>query len=186
MTPHHFLSKPSRFLFHTTKSGGGFTIIEVIAYVAVLGIIGTSILTVFLWGIKTYTKSQAMQETTWNAKRAMDTIVQEIREAERIYSPTTSGPQLSLETSKYTPSGHATSFIDFFLCEEKLCFKTESQPAVVITSNNVRVTQLLFQAVSTDPARPSAQVTLRAEYKNPNNRLELISSLELSSVASVR
>lgn len=164
----------------------GFTIIEVIVYIAVLGVIGTSILAVFVWGIKAYTKSQAMQETTWNAKRAMDAMVQEIREAENIYSPTTVGSQLSLEISKYASSGHATSFVDFFLCEEKLCFKRESHPAVVLTSNNVRVTQLLFQEVRTDPARPSMQVTLRVAYKNPNNRPELSSFVELSSVASVR
>mgnify|MGYP001614717772 FL=1 len=164
----------------------GFTIVEVIVYIAVLGIIGTSFLTVFLWGIKTYTKSQVIQETTWNAKRAIDTILQELREAENIYSPTTSGSQLSLETTKYTTPGHLTSFVDFFLCEEKLCFKRELQPAVVLTSNNVRVTQLLFQEVRTGLTRPSAQVTLRVEYKNPNNRPELSSLVELSSAASVR
>lgn len=164
----------------------GFTIIEVIAYVAVLGIIGTSLSSVFLWGVKTYTKSQVMQETTWNAKRALDVMVQEVREAEAVYSPTTSGPQLSLETSRYAASGHATSFIDFFLCEEKLCLKKESQDPVVLTSNNVRITQLNFQEVKTSPAVSSVQIALTVEYKNPNNRSELISSVELSSVASIR
>ena len=164
----------------------GFTIIEVIAYIAVLGIIGTSFSSVFLWGIKTYTKSQVMQETTWNAQRAMDIMEQEIRAAEDVYSPTTSVSQLSLETTRYTAPDHSTSFIDFFLCEEKLCFKKESQDPVVLTSNNVRVTQLSFQEVRTDPAIPSVRITLRVEYKNPNSRPELSSSLELSSVASVR
>ena len=164
----------------------GFTIVEVIAYVAVLGIIGTSFSAVFLWGVKTYTKSQVIQETTWNARRAMDAIVQEVREAESIYSSTTLASQLSLETSKYTPSGHATSFLDFFLCEEKLCVKRESQDPVVLTSDNVRVTLLSFQEVRSSLATPSLRVTLRVEYKNPNNRPELISSLELSSVASLR
>ncbi len=164
----------------------GFTIIEVIAYVAVLGIIGTSFSAVFLWGVKTYTKSQVMQETTWNAKRAMDAIVQEVRGAEDIYSPTTSGTQLSLETTNYTTPGHPTSFIDFFLCEEKLCFKRELQSAVVLTSNNVRVTQLSFQEVKTGSAISSVQVVLQAAYKNPNNRPELGSLVELNSVASMR
>lgn len=164
----------------------GFTIIEVIAYVAVLGIIGTSFSAIFLWGIKTHTKSQVMQETTWNAKRAMDAMVQEVREAEDIYSPTTSGSQLSLETTKYTTPGHLTSFVDFFLCEEKLCFKRESQDPAVLTSNNVRVIQLSFQEVRTVAAISSMQITLQVEYKNPNNRPELSSFVELSSVASVR
>jgi type II secretory pathway pseudopilin PulG len=167
-------------------SKNGFTIVEVVAYVAVLGIVGTSFSAVFLWGIKTHTKSQVMQETTWNAKRAMDVIVQEIREAESIYSPTTAAPQLSLETTKYTAPGHLTSFIDFFLCEEKLCFKRESGDPAVLTSDNVRVTLLSFQEVQSSLASQSLRVTLRVEYKNPNNRPELISSLELSSVASVR
>lgn len=164
----------------------GFTLIEVIAYVAVLGIIGTSFSAVFLWSIKTYTKSQVMQETTWNAQRAMDIMVQEIREAEDVYSSTTGVSQLSLETTRYAAPGHPTSFIDFFLCEEKLCFKRESQDAVVLTSNNVRVMELSFQKVRTGAAISSVQVIVRVEYKNPNNRPELISSLELRSVASVR
>jgi type II secretory pathway pseudopilin PulG len=164
----------------------GFTIVEVMAYVAVLGIIGTSFSAVFVWGVKTYTKSQVMQETTWNAKRAMDVVAQEVREAEDVYNPTTLGAQLSLETTKYTIPGHLTSFIDFFLCEEKLCFKRESQPAVVLTSNNVRVAQLSFQEVKTGSAVSSVQITLQVEYKNPNNRPELSSLVELSSVASVR
>lgn len=164
----------------------GFTLIEVVAYVAVLGIIGTSILAVFLWSIKTYTKSQVMQETAWNAKRAMDVMVQEIREAESIYSPTTSGSQLSLETTKYTAPGHLTSFIDFSLCEEKLCLKRESQDPAVLTSSNVRVTGLSFQEVRTIASRPSVQVTMSVEYKNPNNRPELSSFVELRSVASMR
>lgn len=164
----------------------GFTIIEIIAYVAVLGIIGTSFSAVFLRSIKTHTKSQAMQETTWNAKRAMDVIVQEIREAESIYSPTTVAPQLSLETSKYASPGHAASFIDFFICEEKVCFKKESQDPVTLTSDVVNVTLLSFQEVKTSLSVSSVRVTLRVEYDNPNNRPELISSLELSSVASLR
>lgn len=171
---------------HSISLRAGFTLIEVIAYVAVLGIIGTSFSAVFLWGVKTYTKSQVMQETAWNAQRAMDIMVQEIREAEDVYSPTTSVSQLSLETTRYTAPGHLTSFIDFFLCAEKLCVKRESGDSVALTSSNVRVTQLSFREVRTSAAISSVQVTLQVEYKNPNNRPELISSLELSSAASVR
>src|SRR3990167_7852525 len=86
-------------LFHQLETmKKGFTVIEVMAYVAVLGIIGTSFSAVLLWSIKTYTKSQVMQETAWNAQRAMDIVVQEIREARRVYTPTTSSSQLSLLT----------------------------------------------------------------------------------------
>jgi type II secretory pathway pseudopilin PulG len=164
----------------------GFTIIEVIVYVAVLGIIGTSFSAVLLWSIKTYTKSQVMQETTWNAQRAMDVMVQEIREARRVYTPTTSSSQLSLVTPKYTSQGHAESFIDFFLCGEKLCLKKESQDPVVLTSDNVAVTSLSFMRVQTGPEAESLRMTLQVEYNNPNNRPELISQIELSSAASIR
>ncbi len=186
MTPHHFLSKLSRFLFNPMKSGGGFTIIEVIAYVAVLAIVGASFSAVLLWSIKTYTKSQVMQETVWNAQRAMDIVVQEIREAQGVYVPTTSASQLSLATSKYTSAGHTRSFIDFFLCQERLCLKKESQDPVALMSDNVRVTSLSFVQVQTSPGVESVRITLQVEYKNPNNRPELISQVELSSAASIR
>lgn len=164
----------------------GFSVIEVVVYVAVLGIIGVSFSAVLLWSMKTHTKSQVLQETVWNAQRAMDIIVQEIREAKRVYNPTTLPSQLSLVTSKYAPAGHADSFIDFFVCEEKLCLKKESQDPVVLTSGNVSVTSLSFLQVQTSPAAESVRITLRIEYNNPNNRPELISSAELSSAASIR
>ncbi|MDO8474156.1 MAG: type II secretion system protein [bacterium] len=164
----------------------GFTVIEIIAYVAVLGIIGTSFSAVLLWSMKTYTKSQIMQETAWNAQRAMDIMVQEIRESKRVYTPTALTSQLSLATAKYAPTGHMESFIDFFVCQEKLCLKKESQDPVALTLDNVRVTSLSFLRVQSSPATESVRITLQVEYKNPNNRPELISSVELSSAASVR
>ncbi|OHA67018.1 MAG: hypothetical protein A3C82_00970 [Candidatus Wildermuthbacteria bacterium RIFCSPHIGHO2_02_FULL_47_12] len=164
----------------------GFTIIEVVAYVAVLGILGTSFSATLLWSMKTYTKSRVMHQTLWDAQRAMDTMVQEIREARRVYIPTTSASQLSLATSKYAPAGHAESFIDFFLCEEKLCMKKESQDPAAITSDSVRVASLSFTRVQQAPGAESIRITLQVGYKNPNGRPELASSVELSSAASIR
>ena len=164
----------------------GFTIIEVVAYVAVLGIIGTSFSTLLLWGMKTYTKSQVMQETVWNVQRAMDSMVQEIREAKGVYIPTTSVSQLSLVTSKYAGQGHTESFIDFFLCGEKLCCKKEAQDSVALTSDNVRVAALSFVRIQTGLGSESVRMTLQVEYNNPNNRPELISSVELRTGVSIR
>jgi type II secretory pathway pseudopilin PulG len=164
----------------------GFTIVEVIAYVAVLGIIGTSFSAVLLWSMKTYKKSQVLQETAWNAQRAMDVMVQEIREAKGVYTPTTIGSQLSLATSKYAPAGHAESFLDFFLCGETLCLKRESQDPVALMSDTVRVTSLSFVRVQSAPGAESVRITLQVEYNNPNNRPELISQVTLSSGASIR
>jgi type II secretory pathway pseudopilin PulG len=170
----------------TSLRAKGFTIIEVIAYVAVLGVIGTSFSSVLLWSVKTYTKSQVMQETAWNAQRAMGMMAQEIREAKEVYIPTTLVSQLSLVTSKYAGTGHAESFIDFFVCQERLCFKKESQDPVALTSQNVRVTSLSFMRVQTGPGADSVRMILGVEYNNPNNRPELTSEVELTSAASIR
>lgn len=164
----------------------GFTIIEVVAYVAVLGIIGTSFSSVLLSSIKTYTKTQVMQDTTWNAQRAMDSMVQEIRESDHIYTPTTASSQLSLATSRYASPGHETSFIDFFLCGEKLCLKKESQDPIALTSDAVRVTGLVFTRVQQAPNAESLRITMQVEYKNPNNRPERVSQIELTSAVAIR
>lgn len=166
----------------------GFTLIEILVYIAVLSIIILSVSSFFLWAVRSNVKTKIMRETLDNARRAMEIITYEIKEAESVYVPTSvsgSHPgQLSLETAKYLPSGETTTYIDFYLCGDRLCLKKESQNPVALTSDRVKISNLIFSQIATTTS--CVQIDLRVDFKTSAEQPEYQGSINLSSVASLR
>jgi type II secretory pathway pseudopilin PulG len=167
----------------------GFTLMETLVYITILVIVIFSVSSVLIWSIQTNTKNKVMTETLSNARRAMEQITYEIREAKGVYGPTSvfdfNPGQLSLETEKYLPAGEDKSYIDFYILDGRLCFKKESQNPIFLTSDRVEVTNLVFSRIVTSQT-PSIQINLTINYKNPNGRPEYQSSVSLRSVDSLR
>ena len=61
--------------------------------------------------VRSRAKTEALHEVQDNIRRAMKSMVYEVREAESIYSPTSNSSQLSLETKEYLTGGEGTTFI---------------------------------------------------------------------------
>lgn len=166
-----------------------FTLIEILVYIGVLSIIISAIVSFVLWFLRSNTKAKAMREVLDNARRAMEIITHEIKEAESIYTPTSvfdfHPGQLSLETLKYLPEGEGISYIDFYLCDDHLCFKKESQDSIVLTTDNVEVNNLIFTKITTGDIS-SIKIDLKIDYENPANRPEYQASATLESTASLR
>ncbi|MBZ9572046.1 type II secretion system protein [Patescibacteria group bacterium] len=167
----------------------GFTLMEILVYIAVLSIVIIAISSFLIWSIHSNTKAKVMRETLNNARRVMEMMTYEIKEAKSIYIPTSvfnSHPgQLSLETVKYLPEGEKNTYIDFYLCDTKLCFKKESQASFALTSDSVEIGNLVFSRVVSGET-PSLQVDLKIDYKNPANRPEYQASVNLKSTVSLR
>ena len=162
-----------------------FTLMEILIYIGVLGLIVGTVSSFLIWGIHSHTKSKVMRETLDNARRAMEIMSRETREAKSIYTQTTTAEQLSLETTHYLPEGEKTSFIDFYLCDSRLCIKKESQNPIYLTSDNVEVKNLSFIQIISGQI-PSIQINIKIDYKNPTNRPEYQAEVELISAASLR
>ena len=166
------------------KCSAGFTLSELLAYIAVLSIVMLTVSSLLLWIIRTSTKAKATREVLDNSRRLMEVITHEIKEANSIYTPTslfsTSLGQLSLETAKYLPAGEVTTFIDFYLCDTRLCLKKEELDPVAITSEQVEIVSLEFSQVATS----SIQINLQLNYKT--ERVEYQSSLNTTSTISLR
>ncbi len=189
-TPHLLRGRKSSVYLIPFKKGAGFTLIEVLIYIAVLVIIITAVSAFFLWGIRSNTKAKVMRETLDNSTRAMETLTREIKEAKSIYTPTSvfdshPGGQLSLETNKYLPVGESTTYIDFYLCGTQLCLKKESQDPIALTSDKVEVSNLVFSRIITNEI-PSVQVSLNVDYKDSTGRPEYQASVNLISTVSLR
>lgn len=164
----------------------GFTLIEVLTYIGVLVIIIFAVSSFLIWANRSSAKSKAMNEVLYNTRRAMEIMIREVREAKTINSPATTSDQLSLETTNYLPEEEETTFIDFYLCDTQICFKKESQDAVVITSDKVEVINLEFTQVITISTIPSIQINLKINYKTSSDKPEYQSSINTTSTASLR
>lgn len=163
----------------------GFTLIEVLVYIAVFSIIIGSVSALLITTLYSQIKAKAMREALDNGQRAMEKMVYEIKEAKNIYIPTTTANQLSLETAHYLPVGEETTYIDFYFCSNRLCLKKESQNPTSLTSEKVEIINLSFAPIFTGKAA-SVQINLSLKYKNPSNRPEYQASANLQSTASLK
>lgn len=168
------------------KIRDGFTLVELLVYIAVFSIV-VGVLTGFIvWVYHSNIKAQAMRETLNNARRAVEIISHELREARGIYGPTTTSTQLSLETLHYLPEGELSSYIDFFVCGTRLCLKKESEFPFAITSDKMVVESLIFSAIASTSSIPSVQIELKLKYKNPADKAEYRALVAVTSTASMR
>ncbi|MFH1181266.1 MAG: type II secretion system protein [bacterium] len=145
-----------------TEKNKGFTLTEILVYAATLLIIISAVFPFIFLGMRSGAKAKALREVMSSANYAREIISREIRGAKSIYTPTSNSGQLSLETTKYLQALETESYIDFYLCQERICFKKEGQLAQPLTSDNVRASNLVFTRANQDSVRFSFQV----DYKN--------------------
>ena len=160
----------------------GFSLFEVLIYLSIAFVVMAVIVGFVFWLIDSNNKNRIMREVSNSAKRSLEIMTYEIREAKSVYSPTTSSEQLSLQTNLYLPTGEDSSYVDFYLCSNRLCMKKESQDPIVITPDNVEVSNLSFVYIPPD----SVKINITLSYKNVSARPEYDFLVSLSSAASLR
>ncbi|MFH1308492.1 MAG: prepilin-type N-terminal cleavage/methylation domain-containing protein [Patescibacteria group bacterium] len=168
-----------------SKKVYGFTLVEALVYISIFVIIIVFIIAFIFWLFQSYTKIKVTKEILDNAMRVMDTISYEIKGADNIYISTSNANQISLETKRYSSAEEETSYIDFYACEDKVCFKKESQNPFFLISDKLEVSNLSFTRVVTGGFE-SVKIDLTMNYKNPSGREEYESSITLSSNVSLR
>ena len=170
----------------STRNQRGFTLVETLVYIVIISIIVTVVVSTLLWIVRSEANAKARRVTADNTRNAMRIMTREIREAKGLYTPTMTTPtQLSLETTKNLPPEETGTYIDFFLCGTRLCFKRESQSPVALTSEDVVVTNVVFTEITTG-STPSVQSTLQVKYQNPGNKPELEVTMNATTTVSLR
>lgn len=174
------------YLSKKEKKCIGFSLIELLIYISVLTLIILAAGSLFLSASRSSRKAKAARETIDNARRVIEVMTHEIREAKSIYTPTSvlsfGDGQLSLETTKYCPEGEVSTYIDFYICEQRLCLKKESQNPIALTSDRVEIEHLKFYRVATS----SIQISLKINYKSLSTRPEDHFSINTTSTVSLR
>jgi len=108
----------------------GFSLIELLLYVAIITIVISAIVGFGSWAIQVGTKTKVNSEVVNNARLAMDTMVYEIKKAHSVYTPTSvfnvHPGQLSLEQLNATTT-ESSSFVDFFLCDQAIVLREKDR-----------------------------------------------------------
>lgn len=167
----------------------GMTLIEMLIYIAILFLVISTIVVFGVAAIRTAAKVKANSNVIENGRRAMEVLVFEIRKSESVYSPTSAfdiNPgQLSLEQKVDTPDNEDSVFVDFFKCADSLCIKREGESPQSITSNQVKITNLVFSQLS-NSAVPSIQITMRVESATASALAPYGSFVEITNSAIMR
>ncbi|MBU4509788.1 prepilin-type N-terminal cleavage/methylation domain-containing protein [bacterium] len=85
-----YTKKQKKFILLYNKQQRGFSLIELMVVVVILGLITLGLVTFFMGGTKSWVAGQSQLEAQRNARQAMDRMVREIREADHIENSSTS------------------------------------------------------------------------------------------------
>ncbi len=86
----------------------GFSLIEMMVVVVILGLIVLGLVTFFTGGAKSWVAGQSQLEAQRNARQAMDIMVREIREAESVNSGTTNSITVDIPALGSDPADSVT------------------------------------------------------------------------------
>ena|SRR3989344_3831821 len=176
-------------LLKYSKLNKGFTLIELLIYGLFLVIISVVAVSFFIQVVNVTETSRRSRESLENAHRVLDVISQEIRHAKSVYDPTstldTNPGQLSLETTRDLPTDEETTYVDFYVDDDRLYVKREGQDEQLITSEKVKVNELTFSLLADASEKPAVQVRITVEYvdpiRGPSNAVTLVSTATLRS-----
>ncbi len=165
----------------------GFTLVELLIYMAIFAILIAAITLFAVAFIKSTAKSRIKKEVSLGAYSVVKTMVYEIKGANSVYAPTSifdsSSGQLSLETSLELPEGEQITYLDFYLdSNNKLYIKREGQNPKLLLSENLRVTNLEFEHLAS--VSESVLVNLTLEYLTSASEYQY--SYSLTSSGSIR
>jgi len=86
MIKYFYKKKQKKYTLLYNKQQRGFSLIELMVVVVILGIIVLGLVTFFTGGVKSWVAGQNQLEAQRNARQAMDRMVKKIREGENVKS----------------------------------------------------------------------------------------------------
>lgn len=148
----------------------GITLVEMVVYVALLGMISVFVVNFLIQIVNTYERARAEREVLSNARLLMERISETIVESREVYAPASrfndNQGQLSLVSSATTTPEHASIFVDFWVDNGRFWTRREGAGSEALSAATVRVTRFrlerIFQALGLEAVR----VTLQVDFAN--------------------
>jgi len=170
------------------KKQKGFTLIETIIYIAIIGLALTSFVVFLVSIIDSRDKNYVIQEVQANARTSLNLISQSIREARDVNIESsifnTDPGTISLEMND---SNKNPTIIDLNQDDGILRIKQGIGDYIELNSNNIKVTQLIFKNLTKDESnKKNIGIQMVFEYNNQSGDLEFDYSQSIQTAISLR
>lgn len=147
----------------------GYTLIELLLYIALLGILLPGVVGFMGLAVETRVKNQSIAEVNDQGMAAMDYITQTLRNASSITAPAAAASAGSLTIT--VPTGSLSPTI-FDINGTTLQVKEGSAAAVALTSDTVQISNLTFTNLTRSGTAGAVQVSFTVSRTNPAGRNE--------------
>ncbi len=144
------------------RNNNGFTLIEIIIYVAIIGIVMTSFIAFGMSISSARSKTYVVQEVQGNARMLIDIISQKIKRAQAITSPTAgqSNGAMTLDMP------YSESDLTFSMTDGIVYLTEGSGDPQAIVSNEVEVENFQFSNIGLNGSVDSILVEFDMEFRN--------------------
>jgi type II secretory pathway pseudopilin PulG len=159
-------------LFSTGKSQQGYTLIELLLYVAMIGALLTTVTYFFGTVVDARVKNQTVTEVNDQGTALMDYVTQTVRNATAVTAPTTGVSASSLTLTVPTGSLSPTVFSLTGAAPITVQVKEGTGSLVPLTNDKVQVSGLTFKNLSRASTPGVVQISFTLSRVNPNGRNE--------------
>lgn len=172
---------------YNSHQHSGYTIIEMLLYIAIFSLIIGSILSVAMSIANQRIQNQITQEVDYQGNLAITNITQNLRNASTINTPTPGNTSASLSLN--TPSSDNNPSIYDVINDQsvdKLRFKAGVSAAEYLTSSRVSISNLSFSNMAITGGRDSVYISFTLTYHNPANKPQLDYQKNFYGVTTLR
>lgn len=161
----------------------GFTLVELILYIALAAILLLSVFSLFWLVVESRIKNQTMAEVDQQGIQIIQVITQDIRNAESVNYPTVgnSASELSLDIIDGTKDPTI-----FDILNDTLQIKEGTANEIEITSSRIRISDLEFQNSSRNGTSDTIKIKFTLSHANPENKNEYNYSKTFYGSATIR
>jgi len=159
----------------------GFTLVEVLIYIAVIGLVVTSFITFAISISSSRSKTYVVQEVQANTRTALDLISQKVRAAEDVVTPSEGNSTSTLELDMPDTADNLV----FSVIGNILNITEGVADPVPITSDEVSVSNLSFTNLAVTGERDNIRVEMTIEYSGEGSK-EYEYSQSLQTAVSIR
>ena len=176
----------SKFQIPNSKFSRGIGLVEIIIYIALLGMVSIFVINSFIQIANTYQQARAEREVLSNGRLILETINKAIISSQEVYAPTSrfndDAGQLSLITPVGATTEHITAFVDFWVDNGQLFMRQEGQGETALSAASVRINKFRMERIVQGLGREAVKITLRVD----NAPSKFSASITLNSTSALR
>lgn len=150
---------------HSNKQG--ISLIEVVVYVALLGMIAVFVSNSLISIINTYARARIEREVLNNARSVLELVTKAIAQSQEIYAPSsrlnTDLGQLSFITNATSTPEHTAAYGDIWVDGGAVLMRLEGEGTLTLSAASVRAATLRFERIIQTPGREAVKVIIRVD-----------------------